>query len=431
MNEFLVQKQKLHGELFIPPSKSQTLRAILFGSLAKGKTIIHHPLASKDSVAMIRACQTLGATIEMHSDAYHIEGLNGCIRGAENVINAGNSGIVLRFISAIAALSELPIVITGDHSIRHQRPMLPLLNALSQMGVQAISTKSDGFAPIIIQGPIKSGSIIVAGEDSQPVSALLIASIFSPCLVEMTVKNPGEKPFVNLNVNWLEKLGITLNRSGYEHFRISGGQTIEGFEYHVPGDLSTAAFPIAAALVTQSEITLKNVDIKDLQEDKKLFEVFKKMGAIIEYDAECHELHVRKAKSLKGVDVDINEFVDALPILAVVACFATGETVISNASVARTKECDRITAIAKELRKMGARIEEFPDGLRIVGNQSLKGAELHSHHDHRTAMSLTVASLGALTPSKIDNTECISKTYPGFLEAFNLIGANIKCRNQI
>ncbi len=166
------------GTIKIPPSKSQTHRAILFASLAKGSSVVTNFLNSPDSEAMISACRQLGANITVQEEKLLIQGTNGQIIPPTDVIDAHNSGIVLRFVSAVSALSELPIVITGDHSIRTQRPMGDLLKALQLLGVQALSTRNNGFAPLIIQGPITKKNTRLEGSDSQPVSALLILGAF-------------------------------------------------------------------------------------------------------------------------------------------------------------------------------------------------------------------------------------------------------------
>jgi 3-phosphoshikimate 1-carboxyvinyltransferase len=425
MSRYVIKKAKLKGEIVIPPSKSHTMRAILFGSLGHGKTVIHHYLSSPDTQAMIEACRHFGAKLDVSSNHIEIQGINGKLNKTEDVIHAGNSGIVLRFCAAIGALAKHPVVVTGDYSIRHQRPMKPLLDGLTQLGVSAVSMRGDDYAPVIIQGPIQSGNVVINGEDSQPVSALLIASAFSEGPVEIDVQNPGEKPWIALTLNWFDRLGIPYHNDEFDHYRLSGHAKYEGFEYHVPGDLSSAAFPIAAALITQSELTLRNIDMNDSQGDKELIAVFQKMGAKIEIDEENKTLHVQKGSSLEGIKVDINNFVDAITILAVVACFAEGETLIHNGAIAKQKECNRIQCITTELRKMGADITETEDGLRIR-KSILQGTEVHSYHDHRMVMSLTIAGLGAKGETIVSPVESVSKTFPTFLKDLNTLGTNIE-----
>lgn len=426
MAQYLITKKaQLKGEMTIPSSKSHTLRGILLGSLARGKTVIHHYLSSTDTQAMIEACRSFGAKIDIFSDRLEIIGIGGKIEHTEDVIHAGNSGIVLRFCSAIGALAKRPVVITGDESIRHQRPMKSLLDGLSQLGVSAMSMRGDGYAPVIIQGPIRPGTVVMNGEDSQPVSALLIASAFAEGPIELIIQNPGETPWISLTLDWLKRLGIPYENQAFSHYRLAGNHRYEGFTYEVPGDFSSAAFPIAAALITQSELTLKNIDMNDSQGDKELISIFKKMGARIELDGCNKILHVKKGGNLQGIQVDMNPFIDALPILAVVACFAEGETHLYNAAIAKQKECNRIHCIATELRKMGANVTETEEGLWIK-RSFLKGAQVHSFHDHRIAMSLAVAALSSEGETRISAVGCISKTFPTFMHDFNRLGAEIR-----
>lgn len=424
---YLVSPGGLRGNIQIPSSKSHSLRAILFGMLGKGTTVIHHYLPSNDVFAMIEACRHLGAHIEVKEHSLIIKGLDGCIQGADDVIQAGNSGIVLRFISAIAALGSQSIVVTGDRSAR-QRPMEQLLRGLEQLGTEAISLKGNGCAPVMIKGPFKPGSVRIEGSDSQPVSSLLIAAAMGCGPVTLTVENPGEKPWVAMTLSWFDRLGIAYQNREFSSYFVSGGSRFAGFDYSVPGDLSSAAFPVVAALVTRSELILENVDLTDVQGDKKFFSILQQMGAPIEVDIGNRRMHVKPLRqALQGISIDINDCVDAIAALAVAACYAEGVTEIRNAAVARTKECNRIHCLATELRKMGSDITELEDGLQIRFS-TLKGAELNSHGDHRLAMSLTTAALGAKGQSKINDVGCISKTYPEFYSHFKQLGASIELR---
>ena len=423
MKQWIVKKSVLTGAISIPPSKSQTLRAILFAAMANGKSVIHNYLHSPDTYSMIEACRLYGATVTIFPDSLEIVGLNGEIRTCEDVINAGNSGIVLRFMACIAALCSKSTVITGDHSIRHIRPMQPLLDGLNELGCLALSTKEDGFAPIIIKGSFTKNEVTLDGKDSQAISGLLIALSFAKGPFEIFVTNPGEKPWILLTLSWLDFLKIPYENNNFEHYKIFGSARFDGFEYTVPADLSSAAFPIAAALITHSEILLNNVDMTDLQGDKELIYLFQKMGANI--DIQRSSIHVKKSIKLTGVSVDINNFIDSLPVLAVVACFAKGKTHIKNAAAAKNKECNRLASISLELKKMGADITETEDGL-IINQSNLYGAKVHSHQDHRMCMSLSVAGFGAVGETHIADTACVAKTFPNFITDLCSLKAEIK-----
>lgn len=425
MGVFRIEASHLQGSLAIPPSKSHTLRAILFASLAKGTSRIEHFLPSPDTRAMIEAVRLLGAEVRVEEDVLRIEGFAGSPKPVDDVIQCGNSGQVLRFIGALAGLIPHYTIFTGDASIRYNRPVRPLLEALEQLGVFAISTRGNGYAPILIKGPFVKNRAILDGRDSQPVSGLLIASAFASHPIEISVRNPGERPWIDLTLDWFKRVGISYTAKDYTDYRLEGRAKIDSFTYTVPGDFSTAAFPIVAALLTDSNLSLHNLDMEDVQGDKAIISILQAMGAKLIVDKERRTLTIEKGQRLKGRRIDINDFIDALPIMAVVGCFAEGETEIVNGAIAREKESDRISSIACELKKMGALIEERPDGL-IIRQSRLRGAELNSYQDHRLALSLSVAALAARGSSIIYDVECVEKTYSRFCQDFQRAGAKIK-----
>ncbi|MBS0615561.1 MAG: 3-phosphoshikimate 1-carboxyvinyltransferase [Verrucomicrobia bacterium] len=391
-------------KISVPPSKSHTLRAILFGSLASKTSIIRNYLPSPDTQAMICACRKLGAAIEEHPDYLMIQGKG--LSAGDKEIDAGNSGQVLRFVGAVAGLMPTKTVITGDASIRERRPVKPLVEGLQQLGASATSINGS----VIIQGPMRGGRATIDGADSQPVSGLLIASAFAQGKTELFVQNPGEKPWVGLTLSWFDRLGIAYNNHAFEKYEIPGHSQIEGFDYMVPGDWSSAAYPLAAALIQGREVTVLNVDFLDAQGDKKIVDVLEKMGARVYRGENSVTIY---PGPLRGIRIDVNDLIDAITILAVLGCFAEGKTTIVGGAIARKKESDRIASIAKELKKMGAKIEEREDGL-IVEPSPLKGVPVQSYSDHRMAMSLAVAALGAEGETEIDGNECVQKSYPGF-----------------
>ncbi len=419
MTNWRIHPHPVSGTIHIPSSKSHTMRALVFGLMGHGKTTIHYPLNSPDVTAMLQAIQGFGAKVIQFPSYIEIVGVGGKLTPATSLIDCGNSGLVLRLMGAISTLCSERIILTGDHSIQTNRPISPLLDALTQLKAYAISTHANGRAPIEIQGPLFPGTISMNGEDSQPVSALLIATAFLPGPTEIFVHNPGEKPWIDLTLNWMHRLGIRVEHHNHSHYVVHGNATYNGFEYLIPGDFSSAAFPIAAALITQSELTLENIDRTDCQGDQKLIDVLISMGAKIETDPKTRTLRVKRGGKLKGACLDINDFIDALPILAVIGCFCEGKTEIVNAAIAREKESDRIHAICTELKKMGAHIEEKPDGM-IVHHSPLYGAVLNSHQDHRIALSLAVAALGAQGETLIEGTDCTAKTYPTFASDFGV-----------
>ncbi|HVW99921.1 MAG TPA: 3-phosphoshikimate 1-carboxyvinyltransferase, partial [Candidatus Babeliaceae bacterium] len=237
------------------------------------------------------------------------------------------------------------------------------------------------------------------------------------------VTNPGEKPWIDVTLSWLKKFAIPYENDNYEKYSLFGHAAIEGFDYTVPADWSSAAYPIAAALITQSQLTIDGVDFQDAQGDKELVTLLQEMGA--KFHLERNSLTVLPGSSLKGRRIDISRFIDAITILPVIACFAEGKTEIVGGRIARTKECDRIHSIVSELKKMGAKIKETDDGLTIEPS-TLYGATLESYHDHRMAMSLSVAGLAAQGKTAIRGIDTVQKSFPGFFGMFQSVGAKIE-----
>lgn len=424
MTDYQVRRSQLQGAVVVPSSKSHSIRAVLYSAMGAGESYVQKVLDSPDVQATVRACRALGATIHQEGESYRIQGVSGKPTIPDDVIDSGNSGLVLRYIAALAALSEGYTVITGDPSIRRLRPAEPLLNGLRGLGAFAESTRGNGLAPIIVGGPILPGKTRLSGEDSQPISALLTAAAFLPGTTEIWVDNPGEIPWMRLSLKWFDRLGICYENEDFRRYRIFGNEPYPGFSHTVPGDFSSAAFPIVAALVTNSELTLHNVDMEDSQGDKEIIPVLRQMGAKIEVDASSRSLRVERGANLRGITIDLNEMVDAVTILAVVGCFATGETRLINGAIARRKECDRIACISRELRLMGADVSETADGL-IVRPSRLRGAQVDSHHDHRMAMSLAVAGMASDGVTTIRDVACVDKTYKLFPEHLRHLGADL------
>lgn len=425
MSEIAIRPSKLAGSILVPPSKSQSMRAIMLASMARGKSRISGVLDSPDIRAMITACRLLGAQITEDGDDLEIEGVAGCPSPPGDIIDAGNSGQVLRFIAALAALAPGYAVITGDRSVRHNRPVAPLMEGIRQLGGWCQSLVGNGHAPLIIKGPLRAGTMTIEGSDSQPVSAFLMAAGFLEGTTSIRVLNPGETPWIELTLSWLTRLGIPFEREDYGFYRVHGRSVPEGFSYKVPGDFSSAAFPVAAALLTGSDLAVGNLERSDAQGDKQLIDHFVNIGAKVTWNDAERALRVEKSGRLKGGEVDINGFIDALPVLAVTSCFASGTTKIINCGVARLKECDRLGAITAELRKMGADIDEHDDSLTVRPSR-LHGASVKAYDDHRMAMALGIAALGAEGITWLQGADCVAKSYPGFWSELRRLGARIE-----
>jgi 3-phosphoshikimate 1-carboxyvinyltransferase len=301
------------------------------------------------------------------------------------------------------------------------------LKALTELGAFAESARGDGHAPIIIKGKLTPGSCSVVAQDSQVLSALLIACSFVDGTTHISAQKMGEKPWIKLTLDWMQSLGVTIENPEESTFIVHGQSRIPCFTYTVPGDFSSAAFPLAAEVVPGGELTLTHLDMPNSQGDKQLFTLIQQMGAEIDVQQETQRVTLKAHARLKGMEIDVNAIIDALPILAVLACYAEGETHLVTAGIARKKESDRLSAIATELKKMGARIEEKPESLHIQPC-ALHGADLEAHDDHRIAMALTVAALGASSESRIAGVECVQKSYGDFFTHMKVLGADVERR---
>lgn len=414
----------LQGEIEIPPSKSHTQRAILMAAMCEGISEVKNYLSSPDIEAMINGCAFMGAKILTQKNTLLIEGCAATIRSDGEIIDAKNSGQVFRFLTAMLCLGEGTFTITGDESLEKSRPISPLVSALRELGAHCEYTKNSSQIPLEVRGPIQCGKAYLSGEDSQPVSALLMATSFLEGTSEIFVSHPGEKPWIDLTLYWLEKMGVEFENYNYDRYLIQGKPIKKAFSYTVGGDFSSALFPIAAALITHSDITLRGLDFTDVQGDRKVIDLLIQMGAKIEIDQNLGSLRVFPSGELTGRDIDINLYIDALPLLAVIGCFANGETRIYNGEIARKKESDRITTICNELKKMGADIEENADGV-TVRNSKLRGANVEGCKDHRLVMSLAVAALGAQGKTTITDSEYVQKSFPQFFKKLKNLGALI------
>ncbi|MFA6294682.1 MAG: 3-phosphoshikimate 1-carboxyvinyltransferase, partial [Victivallales bacterium] len=351
-----VSRSIIRGEISVPGSKSHTIRAVAIATMADGVSMIHRPLISGDTLSSLNAAAAFGAGIDKGKDLWTIKGVAGKPHMKQGVIDVGNSGTTLRIFGGLSSISSHRTEFDGDDSLR-TRHMAPVLSALEMLGAKTVS--KDGKCPLSIQGPIRGGKTTVEGKSSQFLTAVLLAVPLIEGDTEISVFNLNEKPYVEITLDWLDKQNIKYEYSkDLLSFKFKGGQSYKPFELTVPADFSTATFPLVAAAVTGGEVVIRNLDFKDRQGDKEVFSYLEKMGMSIKRGFE--KTIVRSSGKLNGVDIDLNSTPDALPAMAVAACFASGTTRLLNVPQARIKETDRIACMTCELRKMGAEIEELP-----------------------------------------------------------------------
>jgi 3-phosphoshikimate 1-carboxyvinyltransferase len=411
----------LNGSVLIPSSKSHTVRALIFGLLADGTSVIRNPLISGDTEAALSAVRGLGAEVEELDGVWNVKGLGGKIVPAENVVDVLNSGTTLYIAMTVAALADGSTVFTGDEQIR-SRPAENLMKALRDLGATAYSTRGNGCAPLVIGGPVKGGETSIECPTSQYLSSLLIGLPLADNKSVINVPLLHEQPYVVMTLKWLSELGIKIaHNEDMSRFDIEPGQKYKSFDKQMAGDFSTATFFLCAAAISGKEVTLEGLDMTDTQGDKQVVEYLRSMGAVID---ECPEGLKVNGSQLKGAVLDLNATPDALPAIAAAACFAEGKTEIVNVPQARLKETDRIAVMYQELKKLGADIEELEDGLVINGG-TLKGGEVCGHADHRVVMSLCLAGLRTEGCVTVDTAEAVAVTFPDFAEIMNSLGAAI------
>ncbi len=418
--KFVVQPSQLSGSVRVPGSKSHTIRASVIAALAEGESELREPLDSLDTRSCVGVCRALGAAIQL-GETWRVAGTGGDLACPEDVIDVGNSGTTLRIGLTLAALGRGWTVFTGDEQIR-VRPAGPLLEALRGLGAEAVSTRGNGCAPVLVRGPLRGGTVRIACPTSQYLTSLLIGSPLAEGDVEIEVTELNETPYVEMTLGWLDSQGIRCEREGLRRFRIPGGQSYRAFNTAIPADFSSATFFAVAAAITGSEVTLGGLDRQDTQGDKAALDVLAAMGAEVDWGDDGVTV---RGGELRGGEFDLNAIPDALPALAVTACFAQGETRLTNVPQARIKETDRIRAMREELMKMGARVEELPEGLVLHGG-GLNGATVHGRADHRVVMALAVAGTAAEGETEVETAEAAAVTFPSFVDLMTELGARIE-----
>lgn len=416
-----VEKSALTGQVRIPASKSHTIRAVAIGSLASGKSRVSNPLVSADTLSAVNVYRKFGADIVLN-DEWIITGVGGKPGVPNDVLDVGNSGTSLYIAMGTAGLVKGYSVFTGDHQIR-SRPAGPLLNSLRDLGADAFSTRGDDRPPLVIGGPMTGGRTVLDGsKTSQYLTSLLINCPLAENRTEIKVDNAIELPYIEMTLSWLDGQGILYEREGFEHFSLPGGQGYHSFDKSIPGDFSSATFFLCAAAITGSELVLLGLDMSDTQGDKAVVSMLQEMGARVQQLP--GGIYI-KGMPLVGTDLDLSGTPDALPALAVTACFAKGTTRLLNVPQARLKETDRISVMCEELSKMGGKVTELPDGLVIEGSL-LHSAKVRGHHDHRVVMALAVAGLACDGITEVDTAEAVDVTFPNFVELMQSVGARLE-----
>ncbi len=412
----------------MPRSKTHSFRALILASLADGVSYVRNPKLSGDWREAVRAMRMYGASIEeVEAGVFRVEGVGGELQTPADIINVNNSGTMLFFVAGVAAACPGWSVVSGDESIRTLRKISRnLFEPFEELGVQIISTKNDGMAPLVIKGKVNGGVAHMNGIGCQPVFSVLLASACSRKPVEIFVRNPGERAYIDLLLYWFDKVGLRYENVGqrHEHYIFPGNDPPRAFDAEIPFEWSAPAYPLLAAVLTpDSEITVRGMNWEDPYGDKQVIALLRHMGADISIDGDAL---TARTSELHGIEVDMNDLPDQVPTIAIAACFAKGRTIIKNALTARWKECDRIAAVSRELSKMGAKVIEKEDGLIIDqdGSWKLHAAEIDGYYDHRMVLSFAVAAMQVEGETRISDAQMAEKSFENFIPDMIQIGAN-------
>lgn len=404
--------QRCAAVISIPGSKSYTHRALITSSLAQGVSFLTNALRSEDTIYTAQGLEKMGIKITWEKEGVRVEGKGGFLKkGAENIY-LGNSGTSMRFLTALAALREGRTCLDGNERMR-ERPMGELLRALSALKVKAYALKNNGCPPIIVESRgLAGGKVVIKGkESSQFLSALLLVAPYSQN--DLIIEVEGElasKPYLDMTREVMSAFGVEV-MGELPILYVRHGQRYLPQNYLIDGDASNASYFWAAAALTKGRVEVDNLRPDSSQGDLKFLELLRRMGCHIKRKEKGIEV---QGAPLKGIEADLNSMPDVVPTLAVLGAFASGETIISHIEHLRYKESDRLKAVATELRKMGVKVEEGKDWLRIVGGQ-VHGAEIETYQDHRLAMSFAIAGL-VIPGVKIKGEECVAKSFPNFWE---------------
>ena len=424
--ELTVSRSRVSGRVEAPPSKSYTHRGILAGALGDGVRVLN-PLRSADTEASTRCARGLGASIDERGGDIVIDGVDGAPKTPDDVLDCGNSGTTTRLFAGAASLVDGLAVLTGDESLR-SRPNGPLLSSLRELGATARSTRGDGRAPLVVGDSLEGGKTTIDGSvSSQFISSLLFASPLTDgatVAIEGTLKS---RPYVDITLEVLAEMGIDVHETD-DGFEVPGGQRYTSDEFRVPGDFSSASYPLAAGAVA-GEAHVENL-YPSAQGDEAILEILKRMGASVDWDRDDGVARVSgDADDLTGVTFDASNNPDLTPTVAALGAAAGGETRIVDAEHVRYKETDRLEAMATELGKMGAVIDEERDALYVDGESSeLVGAHVDGRHDHRVVMALGVAGLVAEGETTVETAESVDVSYPGFADDLAALGAEAGTR---
>jgi len=420
LNVTITPKRQLSGTITAPPSKAQTHRALFTGLLSKGTTRIDNPLSCDDTEATAKCISALGAKIIQQGRIWNVEG-KGFPNPPQEEIQCGESGVTLRFLIPIVSLTGRRVALRAKCNLL-KRPLQPLASAMEQVGVK-LTVNDDS---VVLDGEVpEGGSVSVRGDvSSQFISGLILAGPLMKKGLRLDLTTRLEsRGYVSLTMDAMKKHGVHARTDGeMSFFEVTPNERYVSAEHSISGDYSSAAFPLSAAAITNSRVVVRGLASPSHEPDGVVLGLLSQMGAAVRL---VDDGVLVEGVGLKAARIDIHDSPDLGPVAAVLGCYADGETTICGASRLRFKESDRLTSISDELVALGANVTETEDGFRIHGPASLRGGVVQSHGDHRIAMALTVAALGADGRVEIQGAECVSKSYPTFFDDMRALGVEV------
>lgn len=411
---------RVQGEVNVPGSKSLSNRALLLAALAEGETTLTNLLDSDDIRHMLKALSMLGVdySLSNNNTCCTVTGLGRAFSHSQSLeLFLGNAGTAMRPLCAALAASELSVSLTGEPRME-ERPIGDLVESLQQAGANIVYQKNAGYPPLTIKGQrLKGGDITVDGSvSSQFLTALLMAApLFSETT---TIKIKGElvsKPYIDITLNTMAQFGVEVANNNYRNFTIEAGQRyVSPGRFLVEGDASSASYFLAAGAIKGGTVKVTGIGKNSIQGDIRFAEVLEQMGAKIKWHTDYIEV---TGAPLSGISMDMNHIPDAAMTIATTALFARGPTTISNIYNWRVKETDRLYAMATELKKLGAGVEEGQDYITITPPDTLQHAAIDTYNDHRIAMCFSLVALSN-TAVTINDPGCTAKTFPDYFERF-------------
>ena len=424
MADLKIIPSKLKGSVKIPPSKSMAHRAIICAALSDGICRIDNIDYSDDIIATINAMNSLGATIEKYDDYIEVVGIYKNINKIKRnrIIDCNESGSTLRFLLPISLLFKGSNKFIGKGNLG-KRPLTTYYNIFNNQGIKY--SYEENNLNLVVDGELKPGVFEVEGNiSSQFITGLLFAlPLLNGDSKIIITKEMESKGYIDLTLKAISDFGIEIINNNYSEFIIKGNQKYNARNYRVEGDYSQAAFFLCADGLGNN-VLCRDLDLNSLQGDKEIIDILERMNVV--FNANEIGLSGEVNGELISTVIDGSQCPDIIPVLSAVSALSKGTTEIINAGRLRIKECDRLSAVTSELKKLGAQIIEKEDGLVITGVEKLQGGvEVWSHKDHRIAMTLAIASTMCKKPIIIKDYECVAKSYPSFFEDFKALGGNI------